>query len=125
MDRKRSAVRPSLAWLHRCASRNTISCAKALTARAEANILTGRSRWQTWAWYSKAEDNGVTPTNNIPGLPGNNNSSYGGGRQEVGYKEVHTGRMAIHSEPRDGRGACQQIGFRAQAARPARSVDAR
>ena len=33
------------------------------------------------------------------------------GAKKLGYKEVHTGRMAINSEPRDGRGACQQIGF--------------
>lgn len=33
------------------------------------------------------------------------------GARKLGYKEVHTGRMAINSEPRDGRGACQQIGF--------------
>src|SRR6266850_2195825 len=38
-------------------------------------------------WYAKAED------------------------KKVGYKEVHTGRMAINSEPRDGRGSCLQIGF--------------
>ncbi len=35
----------------------------------------------------------------------------GGRRRKLGYKEVHTGRMAINSEPRDGRGSCQQIGF--------------
>src|SRR6266851_5627775 len=64
-------------------------------------------------WYAKAEDKlGVTRTNNIPGLPGNNNFKVmEAGARKVGYKEVHTGRMAINSEPRDGRGACQQIGF--------------
>ena len=27
------------------------------------------------------------------------------------YKEVHTGNMAINSQPRDGRGRCMQLGF--------------
>ena len=64
-------------------------------------------------YYAKAEDKmGVTRTNGIPGLPGNNNfkvMEYGA--KKIGYKEVHTGRMAINSQPRDGRGSCQQIGF--------------
>ena len=64
-------------------------------------------------WYAKAEDKmGVTRTNNIPGLPGNNNFKVlEAGARKLGYKEVHTGRMAINSQPRDGRGSCQQIGF--------------
>ena len=54
---------------------------------------------------------GVTRTNGIPGLPGNNNFKVlAAGATKVGYKGVHTGRMAINSQPRDGRGACQQIG---------------
>jgi choline dehydrogenase-like flavoprotein len=64
-------------------------------------------------WYTKAEYKmGVTRTNGIPGLPGNNNFKVmEAGATKLGYKEVHTGRMAINSEPRDGRGSCQQIGF--------------
>jgi choline dehydrogenase-like flavoprotein len=64
-------------------------------------------------WYTKAEFKmGTTRTNNIPGLPGNNNFKVlSAGAQKIGYKEVHTGRMSINSEPRDGRGSCQQIGF--------------
>jgi choline dehydrogenase-like flavoprotein len=64
-------------------------------------------------WYAKAEDRmGVTRTNGIPGLPGNNNFKVlEAGAKKIGYKEVHTGRMAINSQPRDGRGSCQQIGF--------------
>ena len=64
-------------------------------------------------WYAKAEDKlGVTRTNNIPGLPGSNNFKImKKGADMLGYKDCHTGRMAINSEPRDGRGACQQIGF--------------
>ena len=64
-------------------------------------------------WYAKAEDKmGVTRTNGIPGLPGNNNFKVmKAGADKIGYKECHTGRMAINSQPRDGRGSCQQIGF--------------
>lgn len=64
-------------------------------------------------WYDLAEDRmGVTRTNGIPGLPGNNNFKImKKGADILGYKECHTGRMAINSQPRDGRGACQQIGF--------------
>jgi choline dehydrogenase-like flavoprotein len=64
-------------------------------------------------WYSRAEDKmGVTRTHGIPGLPGNNNFKvmYAGAKK-LGYKEVHTGRMAINSQPRDGRGSCIQLGF--------------
>lgn len=64
-------------------------------------------------YYEKAEYRmGVTRTNGIPGLPGNNNFKVlEAGAKKLGYKNVHTGRMAINSEPRDGRGACLQIGF--------------
>ena len=64
-------------------------------------------------WYTKAEDRmGVTRTNGIPGLPGNNNYKVlEAGAKKLGYKEVHTGRMAINSEPRDDRASCLQIGF--------------
>jgi choline dehydrogenase-like flavoprotein len=64
-------------------------------------------------YYARAEDRmGVTRTNGIPGLPGNNNFKvmYTGAKR-LGYKEVHTGRMAINSEPRHDRPGCQQIGF--------------
>jgi choline dehydrogenase-like flavoprotein len=64
-------------------------------------------------YYARAEDKmGVTRTNGIPGLPGNNNYKVmEAGARAVGYKDVSTGRMAINSQPRHGRGACQQIGF--------------
>ena len=64
-------------------------------------------------YYTKAEDKmGVTRTHDIPGLPGNNNFKvmYNGAIR-VGYKDVHTGRMAINCRPRDDRAACLQIGF--------------
>lgn len=64
-------------------------------------------------YYDRAEDRmGVTRTHGIPGLPGSNNFRvFEAGAKKIGYKEVHTGRMAINSQPRQGRGACQQIGF--------------
>jgi choline dehydrogenase-like flavoprotein len=64
-------------------------------------------------YYTRAEEKmGVTRTHGMPGLPGNNNFKvmYTGAKR-VGYKEVHTGRMAINSEPRGDRPSCQQIGF--------------
>jgi choline dehydrogenase-like flavoprotein len=55
---------------------------------------------------------GVTRTHGIAGLPGNNNYKVmEAGAKKLGYKTVHTGNMAINSVERDGRGACQQIGF--------------
>ena len=64
-------------------------------------------------WYARAEDKmGMTTTNNIPGLPGNNNFKVlQAGATKLGYTQVNTGRMSINSQPRDGRGSCQQIGF--------------
>ena len=64
-------------------------------------------------YYAKAEDKmGVTRTNGIPGLPGNNNFKVlHAGAKKLGYKEVHTGNMAINSQPRDDRGRCLQMGF--------------
>ena len=64
-------------------------------------------------YYARAEDKmGVTGTNGIPRLPGNNNFKVlAKGAERLGYKQVHTGNMAINSQPRDGRAACQQIGF--------------
>ncbi len=64
-------------------------------------------------YYDRAEDKmGVTGTHNIPRLPGNNNFKVlAAGAKKIGYQTVHTGNMAINSQPRDGRGSCQQIGF--------------
>ena len=64
-------------------------------------------------YYARAESKmGVTRTNGIPGLPGNNNFKVMyAGATKIGYKECHTGRMAINSRPRDGRASCLQIGF--------------
>jgi choline dehydrogenase-like flavoprotein len=55
---------------------------------------------------------GVTRTNNVAGLPGNNNFKVMyNGAQKIGYKECSTGHMAINSAPRAGRASCQQLGF--------------
>lgn len=64
-------------------------------------------------YYAKAESKmGVTRTNGIPGLPANNNFKImEAGAKKLGYKECHTGRMAINSRERDGRLSCQQTGF--------------
>ena len=64
-------------------------------------------------WYARAENHmGTTGTNGIPRLPGNNNYKvFAAGAKKMGYKTFHTGNMSINSQPRDGRGACQQIGF--------------
>lgn len=64
-------------------------------------------------WYARAEEKlGVTLTNGLPGLPGNNNFKvFAAGAKALGYEKVHTGRMAINSVERDGRPACRQTGF--------------
>jgi choline dehydrogenase-like flavoprotein len=64
-------------------------------------------------YYDKAEDKmGVTRTNGIPGLPGNNNFKVmSAGAMKLGYGDCHTGRMAINSRARDGRPHCRQLGF--------------
>ncbi|ETX30435.1 GMC family oxidoreductase [Roseivivax isoporae] len=64
-------------------------------------------------WYDLAEKKlGVTLTNNLPGLPGNNNYKvFEAGAKKLGYTEVHTGRMAINAVDNDDRMACQQTGF--------------
>jgi choline dehydrogenase-like flavoprotein len=78
-----------------------------------ANLLDWPLSYEELApYYSKAEDKmGVTGTNDIPRLPGNNNFKVlAAGAKRVGYREVHTGNMAINSQPRDGR---PQLGGRA------------
>ncbi len=64
-------------------------------------------------WYTKAEDKlGVTRTGGREGLPGNNNYLvFEKGAKALGYKQVHTGRMAINANFYDERLACQQTGF--------------
>ena len=64
-------------------------------------------------YYTKAEAKmGVTSTNGWPRLPGNNNFKVmKAGADKLGYKECHTGNMAINSVERDDRMSCQQTGF--------------
>ncbi len=64
-------------------------------------------------YYTKAEDKlGVTRTGGRPGLPGcNNYKVFEKGAKALGYKEVHTGRMAVNSTDYDDRIMCQQTGF--------------
>ena len=64
-------------------------------------------------YYEKAENKlGVTRTGGRAGLPGSNNFKvFEAGAKALGYKEVHTGRMAINSAENDDRASCQQTGF--------------
>lgn len=64
-------------------------------------------------YYANAEAKmGVTGTNGWPRLPGNNNFKVlKAGADKLGYKECHTGNMAINSVERDDRNSCQQTGF--------------
>ena len=97
------------------ASRSTSSRSGPCTATSRARTLLDwpLSLADLGPYYDKAEDKmGVTRTNGIPGLPGNNNFKVmWNGARRLGYKDVHTGRMAINSRPRDGRAACLQLGF--------------
>jgi len=64
-------------------------------------------------YYAIAERRmGVTRRNHMPGLPASNNFKvmYAGAKK-LGYKQVHTGHMAINSVAYDGRGLCIQQGF--------------
>ena len=65
------------------------------------------------SYYDKAEKKlNVTRTNGNPGLPGcNNYKVFEAGAKKLGYKEVHTGRMAINSRDDQDRMMCQQTGF--------------
>ena len=64
-------------------------------------------------YYDLAEKRlGVTRRNGVPGLPASNNFKvmYAGAKK-LGYKQVHTGHMAINPRAFDGRGFCIQQGF--------------
>ncbi len=64
-------------------------------------------------YYDKAESKmGVSGTHDMP--PSFETSNYKvlkAGGQRVGYSQITSARTAINSVPRDGRAACQQIGF--------------
>jgi choline dehydrogenase-like flavoprotein len=64
-------------------------------------------------YYAIAERRmGVTRRNGMPGLPASNNFKvmYAAAKK-AGYKQVHTGHLAINSKSYDGRGFCIQQGF--------------
>jgi len=64
-------------------------------------------------WYDAAEKRlNVSGTHGNPAMPANNNFKvmYAGAKK-LGYKQVHTSRLAINSRPKDGRGMCIQQGF--------------
>jgi choline dehydrogenase-like flavoprotein len=64
-------------------------------------------------YYDRAEDKmGVTGTHSIPRLPANNNFKVmAAGARRLGYGRIDTNNVAVNSEPRDGRNACDQISF--------------
>ena len=64
-------------------------------------------------YYERAEDKmGVTGRHGIPRLPKSNNSKvFFLGAKRMGFEKVSTSYLAINAEPRDGRNACDQIGF--------------
>ena len=64
-------------------------------------------------YYQKAEQRMlVTRRNGNPGLPASNHFKvFYYGAKRIGYKQVHTGYMAINTRPADARGMCIQQGF--------------
>ncbi len=64
-------------------------------------------------YYHRAEDRmGVTGTHGIPRHPPTNNYKVmAAGARRIGYADVRVSDMAINTKPRDGRNACDQIGF--------------
>ena len=64
-------------------------------------------------YYEAAEAKmGVSGTNGIPRHRGSNNYQVlAAGARRIGYTAVHMANLAINVEPRDGRNACDQIGF--------------
>ena len=64
-------------------------------------------------YYQLAEKRmGVTRRNGVPGLPASNNFKVMyAAATKAGYKQVHTGHLAINSRAFDGRGFCIQQGF--------------
>jgi choline dehydrogenase-like flavoprotein len=64
-------------------------------------------------FYQIAEQRlGVTRRNGVPGLPASNNFKVmHAGAKKLGYRQVHTGHMAINPRPNDGRDSCIQQGF--------------
>ncbi len=114
------AARPPTGPARRCACSRTNSARTTYGRLEGANLLDWPITYKDLApYYARAENKmGVTRTNGIPGLPGNNNFKvlYNGATR-IGYKEVHTGNMAINSQPRDDRARCMQLVSASRAAR--------
>ncbi len=54
----------------------------------------------------------VSRRNGNPGMPASNHFKvFYNGAKRIGYKQVHTGYMAINTRPADGRAICIQQGF--------------
>jgi len=70
-------------------------------------------------YYVRAEDRmGVSGRNGIAFHPGNNNYKVMAlGAKRMGYSDFDTNNLAINIEPRDGRNACDSIGFCMQGCR--------
>ena len=64
-------------------------------------------------YYIRAEEKlGVVTTHGLaPMRPTNMSKVMLAGARRLGYRKVHTGRVAINQTPRDGRNACDEIGF--------------
>ncbi len=110
---------------HRFVSMNTNSGIAALTATCPAP-----TRWTGPITLAEMDalvrqgrgQDGRDAHQRHPRLPGNNNFKVlEAGARKLGYKEVHTGRMAINSEPRDGRGSASRLASVSRAANPARN----
>ncbi|MBM3516826.1 MAG: GMC family oxidoreductase [Alphaproteobacteria bacterium] len=70
-------------------------------------------------FYSRAEYKmGVAMTHGLPPMrPTNLSKIMIAGARRLGYTKVHAGRVAINQTPRDGRNACDEIGFCQQGCR--------
>ena len=64
-------------------------------------------------YYVRAEEKlGVVTTHGLAAMrPTNVSKVMFAGARRLGYRNVHTGRLAINQTPRDGRNACDEIGF--------------
>ena len=98
---RRSAAPRSTGRAPRCASRTTSGRrTRPMAGRRAPTCSTGRSTGPRWrpGTTRPRPSSGVTRTGGRPGLPGNNNYKVlEAGAKAIGYKEVHTGRMAINS----------------------------
>ena len=108
-------TRPCTGRARRCASRSTSSRTRTTYGRiAGANLLD----WpitlaEMEPYYAKRRgQDGRDAHQRHPGTARQQQfQGAEGRRRQARLQGVHTGRMAINSDPRDGRDSCQQIGF--------------